>query len=225
LTRETPCESPSALYSFYNTDLIEPTSDPNELKSAFVDDTMFFVAGNTYEENNTKLTNMMTRRNSATNWSKTHNSNFEVDKFALLHLSRKRKPDPTRPGKQRPISCPPLTLTNHTINPLTSHKFLGIFLDQTLNFKEQANYALGKGEKYAAQIRRLPQNCRSVPSLQARRLHNSVIMTKMLYAAEVWCNPICDPEQGKRTNEGQQFLQPSSHGVQRTSTSFITGAL
>ena len=42
-----------ALYGFYSVDLIEPTSDPNELKSAFVDDTMFFVAGNTYEENNT----------------------------------------------------------------------------------------------------------------------------------------------------------------------------
>jgi len=175
----------SALCSFYHTDLIEPTSDPNELKSVFVDDTMFFVAGITYEENNTKLTNMMTQRNGAADWSKMHNSNSKVDKFALLHLSCKHKQDLTHPGKQRPISCPPLTLTNHTINPSISHKFLSIFLDQTLNFKEQANYALGKGEKYAAQIRRLSQNHRSVLSLQAQRLHNSVIMTKMVYAAEV----------------------------------------
>ena len=51
----------SVLYGFYNADLIEHTSDPNELKSAFVDDTMFFVAGNTYQENNEKLANMMAR--------------------------------------------------------------------------------------------------------------------------------------------------------------------
>ena len=85
LDQEDPLSS--VLYGFYNADLIEHNSDPNGLKSAFVDDTMFFVAGNTYQENNTKLANMMTQRNSATEWSKLHNSNFEIDKFALLHLS------------------------------------------------------------------------------------------------------------------------------------------
>jgi hypothetical protein len=217
--------SSSVFYGFYSTDLIEPTSDPNELKSAFIDDTMFFVAGNSYEENNAKLNNMMTRRNGTANWSKTHNSNFKVDKFTLLHLSRKQEPDPTCPGKQRPIPRPPLTLANHTINPSTSHKFLGVFLDQTLNFKEQANYALGKGEKYAAQIRRLSQNRRSIPSLQVRRLHNSVVMTKMLYAAEVWCNPIRDPEPGKKNKRGSTAFTTKLARVQRTSTLFITGAL
>ena len=147
----------SVFYGFYNTDLIEHNSDPNELKSAFVDNTMFFVAGNTYQENNTKLANMMAQRNGATEWSKTHNSNFEIDKFALLHLSRKCEPDPNRPGKQRPIPRPALTLTDHTITPSASHKFLGVILDQALNFKEHANYTLGKGVMYAAQIRRLFQ--------------------------------------------------------------------
>ena len=84
----------SVLYGFYNADLIEPSRDPNELKSAFVDDTMFFVAGQTYQENNEKLASMMTRQDGATDWSKTHNSNFKIDKFALLHLSRKHEPDP-----------------------------------------------------------------------------------------------------------------------------------
>ena len=96
---------------------------------------------------------MMTRRNGATEWSKTHNSNFEIDKFALLHLSRKHKPDPNRPGKQRPIPRPDFTLTDHTIALSASHKFLCIILDQAVNFKEHANYALGKGVTYAAQIR------------------------------------------------------------------------
>jgi hypothetical protein len=49
----------SVLYGFYNANLIEPSLDPNKLKSAFVDDTMFFVASPTYEENNTKLADMM----------------------------------------------------------------------------------------------------------------------------------------------------------------------
>src|ERR1700736_1192944 len=70
----------SVFYNFYNADLIEPSLDPNELKSAFVDDTMFFAAGKTYEDTNTKLSDMMTRQGGATAWSQTHNSNFEIDK-------------------------------------------------------------------------------------------------------------------------------------------------
>jgi len=77
----------SVFYAFYNADLIAPSLNPSELKSAFVDDTAFLVAGNTFQENNDKLSDMMTRSNGATEWSISHNSNFEVDKFALLHMS------------------------------------------------------------------------------------------------------------------------------------------
>jgi hypothetical protein len=84
----------SVFYGFCNADLIEPSRDPNKLKLACVDDTMFFVAGKTFQENNMNLADMMTRQGGATEWSKTHNSNFEVDKFAFLHLSHKLKPDP-----------------------------------------------------------------------------------------------------------------------------------
>jgi ribonuclease HI len=215
----------SVFYGFYNADLIEPSRDPDELKSAFVDDTMFFVAGKTYEANNAKLTDMMTRQAGAREWSQTHNSDFEIDKFALLHLSRKREPDPNRPRKTRPIPRPPLHLADHTILPSVSHKFLGVVLDQTLNFKEHANYALGKGEKYAAQLRRLAQKRRGVPSRLARNLHNGVVLTKMLYAAEVWCSPIREPEPGKKKKRGSVGFAAKLARVQRTSTIFITGAL
>ena len=186
---------------------------------------MFFVAGKTYQENNTKLANMMTRQEGATAWSKAHNSNFKVDKFALLHLSRKLEPDPNHPGKQRPISRPPLHLADHTINPSPAHKFLGVILDQTLNFKEHVNYALGKGEKYAAQLRRLSQKQRGVPSRLARKLHNGVVMTKMLYAVEVWCSPIREPAPGKKKKRGSVSFATKLTRVQRTSTIFTTGAL
>jgi hypothetical protein len=82
----------SVLYGFYNANFIEPSRDPNEPKSAFVDDTMFFI-GKTYQENNEKLASMMTRQHGASEWSKTN-------KFTLLHPSRKRKSDPDRPRKQ-----------------------------------------------------------------------------------------------------------------------------
>ena len=88
----------SVYYGFYNANLIVPSHDPNELKSAFIDDTMFFVAGKTYHENNTRLTDMMTFQGGATKWSKSHNSNFEINEFALLYLSHKLELDPNHTG-------------------------------------------------------------------------------------------------------------------------------
>jgi hypothetical protein len=187
----------SVFYGFYNANLIIPSPNPNELKSAFVDDTVFLAVGTTFKENNTTLCNMMTCHNGATAWSTSHNSTFEIDKFAPLHLSRKLEPDPSHPRNQRPLSCPPLSLANNTINP-SSHKFLGVILNQNLNFKEHANYALGKGEKYAAQLCRLAQKQRGVPGQLAHNLHNAVVLPKMLYTAEVWCNPIHNPAPGKK---------------------------
>jgi hypothetical protein len=140
-----------------------PSPNPYKLKSAFVDNTIFLVTGKTFQENGNKLHDIMTQSNGTTEWSISHNSNFEVDKFTLLHISHKLKSDPNCPGKQRPISHPSLHLANHTINLSPSHKFLSIILDQSLNFKEQANYALGKGEKYAAQLHQLSQKRRGIP--------------------------------------------------------------
>ena len=120
---------------------------------------------------------------------------------------------------------PPLHLKDHIINPSASHKFLGVYLDQNLYFKEHANYTLGKGEKYAAQIRRLSQKRRGVPSLYVCKLHNGVVLTKMLYAVEVWCNPIREPEPGKKKKRGSVGFATKLAHVQRTSALFITGAL
>jgi hypothetical protein len=196
----------SACYNFYSADLIEPSNDPDELKSAFVDDIFFMVASPTFEENNRKLENMITRPGGAIEWSTSHKSNFEIDKFGLLHMSRKTEPDPTRPGKRRPLTRPSLQLAEHTIKPSASHKFLGVYLDQALNFKEHANYALGKGERYAAQVRRLIQGRKGVPSYIAAKLYQSVTLKKTLYAAEIWCSPILDPLPGKKRNEDPQAL-------------------
>ena len=103
-------DTPSSVFcGFYNADLITPSADPKKLKSAFVDDTAFLAAGNSFQENNDKLSSMMTRPNGANKWFASHNSNFEIDKFALLHMSCKREPDPNQQGKQRPIPRPPLS--------------------------------------------------------------------------------------------------------------------
>jgi hypothetical protein len=120
---------------------------------------------------------------------------------------------------------PVLQLAEHTIKPSASHKFLGVYLNQALHFKEHTNYALGKGERYAAQVRRLIQGRKGVPSYIATKLYQSVTLKKTLYTAEIWCSPILDPLPGKKQKGGSTGFATKLACIQHTSTLFITGAI
>jgi hypothetical protein len=50
-------------------------------------------------------------------------------------------------------------------------------------------------------------------------------MMKMLYAAEVWCNPIHKPAPGKRRKQGSTGFATKLTHIQCSSATFITGAL
>lgn len=97
---------------------------------------------------NRKLKGTMEKPGRALEWSRKHNAEFELDKTALVCLSRKRIPDTDNPRKTVPIPRPSIMISGHTIHPSSSHKFLGVIIDQELRFKEQAASALAKGTKY-----------------------------------------------------------------------------
>lgn len=168
---------------------------------------------------------MMEREGGANEWSVTHKSKFEVDKFGPVHLTQKVVQDPNNPNKTIPMPRPDLHLTGHTITPSTSCKFLGVHVDQKLDWKEQSAYALGKGEKYTAQMRRLAQKRCGVPGRLGCRLHNGVVLTKMLYAVEVWCSPILPPKPGHMKRQGSVGFATKLATVQWQSTLFISGAM
>lgn len=95
----------------------------------FIDDIALLAHARTYKEANNKLKNMMEKPNSALDWSREHNTKFELDKTALVCLSRKRIADEDNPGKSKPAHRPSITIGNHVIRPSRSHKFLGVIID------------------------------------------------------------------------------------------------
>ena len=125
------------LYHFYNVGLINIANESQtKLAPAFIDDVKFLTGGKTFAVTHVKIHSMMTRPNVAYEGSRKHNSFFESDKLQLIDFSRKRESDPTRKGKTRPISRPPLDLPSGTITPSPTHKLLGLILDQELCFKQ-----------------------------------------------------------------------------------------
>ena len=86
------------LYIIYNADLLEITDDDHlEAALGYVDDIALIAIGNNFDESTTKLQNLMVKEDGGLSWSVSHNSRFEINKSAILHLSRQTRVDPGVP--------------------------------------------------------------------------------------------------------------------------------
>ena len=167
------------LFIIYNSDLIEMAENSNELMLAFVDDMAFITIGKDFHETHATLIDMLECEGGGYQWSKNHNSKFETSKFVLIDFSMNR-------AKERP----PIKVRGITIKPSSSHKFLGVILNQELHWKEQANYSLGKGMEYAILMRCISGASWGTPSKLTRQLYQAVVIPRVTYAASVWMKPM-----------------------------------
>ena len=167
------------LYQYYNADLLEIPNSPNEMAAAYVDDAILAATAPTFEGAHAILKDMMVREGGAMEWAKQHNSKFEMSKLALLNFSHHSKA----------TESPPLTIADTEVTASTSVKYLGIYLDQHLSWKEQIAYAQKKGTKWAAQIRRVVRPGWGLSPKNARRLYTSVALPRILYGVDVWAPP------------------------------------
>ena len=169
-----------ALYQYYNADILEIPSKPQEAAEAYVDDAILIASAKTFEEAHQTLAEMMNRPGGMVDWSKSHNSSIEYSKLALIDFSHhavKR----TRPS---------LALPGITLDPTPNAKYLGIILDQHLNWGPQLAQVRGKGSKWASQIRRLARPSWGLTPKAAKKLYVSVALPRILYGIDVWCTPL-----------------------------------
>ena len=108
--------------------------------------------------------------------------------------------------------------------PLTSTKYLGIIVDQNLNWKAQQVHMVGKGINWAAQIKRLARPSWGITPKYARRLFISIALPQILYTADVWC--LAERGERSRTSKiGPTKALDSIVTIQRASALAITGGL
>lgn len=212
------------IYLFYNADLLDIARGASEMAVGYVDDGALLVAGVTFEENNRKLRKMMNKRGGAYQWAHEHHSMFEITKFELLHLTRKRVEDPKRHGKTMRAPRPSLKLQNTVVKPSSHCRFLGVLLDDELRWKEQLKNAVAKGMKYTMLFRRLTRPSTGLKHDFMERLYTAVAIPKMLYGADVWYTPVHKPT-GYRNDQGSVGATRQLARVQRIAVLAITGAL
>lgn len=212
------------IYLFYNADLLDVARGKSELAVGFVDDGALAVAGVTFQVNNRKLRKMMNKRGGAYAWAREHHSKFEITKFELLQLTRKRVRDPTRPGKTMRMPRPSLKLQNYVVKPSTHCRFLGVLIDDELRWKQQLKNAVGRGMKYTLMFRRLTRPSTGLKHEFMERLYNAVAIPKMTYGADVWYTPLHRPE-GYKNDQGSVAATRQLARIQRVAALAISGAL
>jgi hypothetical protein len=160
-----------ALYQYYNTDILDIPRVPCESAEAYVDDAILIATAKTFSDTHTTLVDMMSRQSGMVEWSKSHNSPLEYSKLALIDFSHQ--------GVKKPR--PPLVLQDVTINPTKSAEYLGIILDQNLNWGPQLAQVNGKGSKWMAQIKCLTRPSWGLTPKGAHKLYVSVALLRVLH--------------------------------------------
>ncbi|THH05611.1 hypothetical protein EW146_g9856 [Bondarzewia mesenterica] len=218
------------LYLFYNADILKipktvGRSWSKEDALSYVDDTALIVVGKSFEETHRILADMMTRTGGALDWSQTHNSRFEPTKFALVDFTQKKEPDPNKRGSLHPLVRPSLHIPGLiTIQPTASTRYLGVIIDQELRWQAQAHSAVGKGMAWTSQLKRLAKPSTGIKPALLRQLYAGVAIPKMMYAADVWCTPIYETEDGKKARGSVEMATVLTR-VQRTAARTILGGL
>ena len=181
------CPLSALAFLFYNADILDiPNRKNGETGAGFIDDIYFIACGPTFSASNNKIKHIMERWGRCLEWSRTHHVSFEMDKNTLVQASRRREESTANPRKTVPKKCVPITIASRVTRPVKSHKFLGIFIDEELRFKEQLASTVAKGTKYALACCCLAKPSLGIKNKFACHLFNSVVIPKMLYGVDVW---------------------------------------
>ena len=202
------------LYQYYNTDLLGISTNTNESVAAHVDDAILIATGKDFAETHETSVVMMSRAGGVVEWSKNHNSKFKFSKLALIDFAHQN-------CKKHHMN---LMLPNTTIKPAHSTKYLGIYVDQHLDWSTQVAYAIKKGAKWNSQIRQVTAPSWGLTPQHTHKMFNSVAIPRILYAVDIWGIP--KPIEGTAVNKRNTSTVVSKlASTQRAGALVVTGGL
>ena len=117
-------------------------------------------------------------------WADEHNCLFGIEKFQLIDFTRGKS---VTKGMSR--IGQPIIVRDHKIKPQQSAKFLGIIVNQALNWKEQIAAAVAKGETWISQFGHLAKATKGINATFVRQLYQAIALPRMLYGADIYLTP------------------------------------
>ena len=203
------------LYIIYNSDLLEMILAQPVDSLGYVDDGLLVAVAKDLDRTTSMIKSAMESEGGGFDWAHDHNSRYEIDKLAIMHCT----PMPLK-GREYPA----LELRNQVIRRAEVYKYLGIHVDQHLNWKVQVKKTTEKGKAWVLQYRRLTKIAKGISPRLMRQLFIGAGLPKITYGAEVWYIPPHMPAGKKRRKGSVQALKELGK-IQRIAVLAIAGAL
>jgi hypothetical protein len=210
-------------YSFYNAPLLETASGQDELSPGFVDDSMMLAVGKDLAECHGKLKDMMERPQGGFEWSRTHNSPFEISKIALMNFPRSyRDAVPGDLVLDKPNQDG--TVSTSAVKAVNSYKYLSVIFDPGLKWNLHHAKVIASATFWSSQIWRISKPASGMSASGVRQLYNTVAVPRFSYGAEVWYTGLFKPSVEGNT-KGSVAIINKLWSIQRKVASTITGAI
>lgn len=103
-------------------------------------------------------------------------NSFDPEKRELQHFMRRKTPG----------VAPQINLRRFRVKPNKATRWLGVWLDERLTFKEHTDKWLNKANLITCHLRRLGNTQRGTPASALRYAVKGCILPTLLFGAEVW---------------------------------------
>jgi ribonuclease HI/exonuclease III len=198
------------LYLFYNADLLEQCVSTLVSTLGYIDDVSLLATGATPQHNTQAL---KIAHKKAEDWARKHGSVFATSKYTLVHFTRRR-----RINKAHPLRLPGITIT-----PAQSCRYLGLQMDNGLNWRDHIQHIQQKASKSLAALSALASSTWGANVATLRLVYRAMIVPRILYACSAWFTARRHRPTGqvyKSKSRTAHLLTP----VQRRAAQIIMGA-
>ena len=110
------------------------------------------------------------------------------------------------------------------VQEVNSYKYLGIYVNTQLKWREQEQRAIANATKWILQYKRLSRPSTRVSNKLMQQLYLSVALPKITYGIDAWYTPPVKPT-GHTKNTGSVKALHGLQKAQRLATLAITGTL
>ena len=155
------------LFILYINDMCKSSSELSFVH--FADDTTVFRKGGDLNELFTVVNRELTY---VDEWLRANKLSLNVNKTTYMIFSNKSKVTDRR-----------IFIRNIDVSLVSTAKFLGIFIDDSLKFKDHVNYVINRVSRSSAILRNLSQ---ILPRHVLRKLYFSLVYPFSTYGVEVW---------------------------------------
>jgi hypothetical protein len=167
----------------------------------------------------------MNRANGIFFWAKIHNCEFGIERFQLVDSTKKLIPHPLNPRKKIPTPRSTLILGSQHIPSKESAKFLGVMVNNKMNWKGQYAAALAKGQDWLIQFSRIAHASKGIHAKHFRQLYISIVVPRMLYATDIFLTPKQKIGKSTADTETNQAMLTKLASIQRQAAIMIMGAM